>query len=84
MSFELMGIYNFEVIQMLLLTTIYSLHTETPVEGLRNISIAVHIAQELGLHVPATVDAIIDQRERDLARKVWNGCIMMDRYEVDN
>lgn len=80
MSCELMSIYNFEIIQILLLTAVYLQHEREPWECFRNIGMAIHIAQELGLHLPETTEAISDPRERGLARQVWNGCIIMDRY----
>lgn len=79
MSYGLMEIYSFEIIQILLLTAVYLQHDKVPQKCFRNIATAIHIAQELGLHVPETTDAISDPRERDLARQVWNGCVIMDR-----
>ncbi|KAJ5311987.1 hypothetical protein N7508_002817 [Penicillium antarcticum] len=83
MSCELMSIYNFEIIQILLLTAVYLQHERVPQKCFRNIGMAIHIAQELGLHLRETTEAIRDPRERGLARQVWNGCIIMDRLEVD-
>lgn len=80
MSYEFMDIYNFEIIQILLLTAVYLQHDKMPQKCFRNISMAIHIAQELGLHILGTIEAIDDSRERDLARQVWNGCVIMDRY----
>lgn len=79
MSYGLMEIYSFEIIQILLLTAVYLQHDKVPQKCFRNIATAIHIAQELGLHVPETTEAISDPRERDLARQVWNGCVIMDR-----
>ncbi|KAJ5118480.1 hypothetical protein N7526_010117 [Penicillium atrosanguineum] len=79
MSYELMDIYNFEIIQILLLTAVYLQHEKMPQKCLRNISTAIHIAQELGLHMPETIESINDSRERGIARQVWNGCVIMDR-----
>lgn len=80
MSYELMDVYNFEIIQILLLTAVYLQHDKMPQKCFRNISTAIHIAQELGLHIPENIEVIEDPRERDLARQVWNGCVIMDRY----
>ncbi|KAJ5362792.1 hypothetical protein N7541_003636 [Penicillium brevicompactum] len=79
MSYELMDIYNFEIIQILLLTAVYLQHDKMPQKCFRNISTAIHVAQELGLHIPENIEMIEDLRERDLARQVWNGCVIMDR-----
>ncbi|KAF9253187.1 transcriptional regulator family: Fungal Specific TF [Penicillium roqueforti] len=79
MSYELMELYNFEIIQILLLTAVYFQHDKKPQKSFRSIGTAIHIAQDLGLHLPATVESIKNPHERDLARQVWNGCIIMDR-----
>ncbi|CAI7577651.1 unnamed protein product [Penicillium pancosmium] len=79
MSYELMNLYNFEIIQILLLTAVYLQHQKSPQKSFRNIGMAIHIAQELGLHIPETTEAMDDPHERDLARRVWNGCVLMDR-----
>lgn len=80
MSYEIKDLYNFDIIQMLLLTAVYLQHQKSPQKSFRNIGMAIHIAQELGLHIPATTEAMDDPHERDLARRVWNGCVIMDRY----
>lgn len=82
MSYELKDLYNFEIIQMLLLTAVYLQHQKSPQKSFRSIGMAIHIAQELGLHIPETTEAMHDPRERDLARRVWNGCVILDRYET--
>lgn len=82
MSYELMEIYNFEIIQILLLTAVYLQHDKMPQKSFRSIGTAIHIAQDLGLHLPATIESINDPRERDFACRVWNGCIIMDRYNM--
>lgn len=79
MSYDLMQIYSFEVIQILLLTAVYLQHEKEPQQCLQSISSAIHIAQELKLHLPGTAESMEDPRERDLARQVWNGCMIMDR-----
>ncbi|KAL4929868.1 fungal specific transcription factor domain-containing protein [Aspergillus undulatus] len=79
MSYDLTDMYNFEMIQILLLTAVYLQHDKEPQKCFRSIGTAIHIAQELGLHLPETTEAISDPRERALARQVWNGCVIMDR-----
>ncbi|PYI35620.1 hypothetical protein BP00DRAFT_477662 [Aspergillus indologenus CBS 114.80] len=79
MSYELLDLYNFEIIQILLLTAVYLQHDKEPQKCFRIIGTAIHIAQELGLHIPETTEAMDNPKERDLARQVWNGCVIMDR-----
>ncbi|KIX07448.1 uncharacterized protein Z518_02101 [Rhinocladiella mackenziei CBS 650.93] len=41
--------------------------------------VAIRTAQSLGLNLPETTERITDLRTRELLRKVWHGCILMDR-----
>ena len=41
--------------------------------------LAVRTAQSLGLHLAETSERVTDIRTRELLRKVWHGCILMDR-----
>ncbi|OJJ95784.1 hypothetical protein ASPACDRAFT_35680 [Aspergillus aculeatus ATCC 16872] len=79
MSYQLLDLYNFEIIQILLLTAVYLQHDKEPQKCFRIIGTAIHIAQELRLHIPETTEAMDNPKERDLARQVWNGCVIMDR-----
>ncbi|GKZ38367.1 hypothetical protein AbraIFM66950_010524 [Aspergillus brasiliensis] len=79
MSYNLMDMYNFEIIQILLLTAVYLQHEKEPQKSFRFIGTAIYIAQELGLHIPETTEAMDNPKDRDLARQVWNGCVIMDR-----
>ena len=40
---------------------------------------AIRMAQNLGLHLPETTEKINSPRRQQLCRKVWHGCILMDR-----
>ena len=40
---------------------------------------AIRMAQNLGLHLPDTTEKINSPRRQQLCRKVWHGCILMDR-----
>ncbi|OQV11353.1 Fungal specific transcription factor domain-containing protein [Cladophialophora immunda] len=41
--------------------------------------LAIRTAQSLGLHLAETSERAIDIRTRELLRKVWHGCVLMDR-----
>ncbi|GCB27388.1 putative transcriptional regulatory protein YJL206C [Aspergillus awamori] len=79
MSYNLMDMYNIEIIQILLLTAVYLQHDKEPQKCFRIIGTAIHVAQELGLHIPETTEGMDNPKDRDLARQVWNGCVIMDR-----
>ncbi|KAJ5392664.1 hypothetical protein N7509_008154 [Penicillium cosmopolitanum] len=79
MSFNLLEVQQFETIQILLLTALYLQHNDQPQPFCHSVSLAVHVAQELGLQFPATIHALANPRDRELAQRVWLGCIMLDR-----
>ncbi|PYH64284.1 Zn(II)2Cys6 transcription factor [Aspergillus vadensis CBS 113365] len=79
MSYNLMDMYNIEIIQILLLTAVYLQHEKEPQKCFRIIGTAIHVAQELGLHIPETTQGMDNPKERNLACQVWNGCVIMDR-----
>ncbi|GKZ52794.1 hypothetical protein AnigIFM49718_003446 [Aspergillus niger] len=81
MSYNLMDMYNIEIIQILLLTAVYLQHDKEPQKCFRIIGTAIHVAQELGLHIPETTEGMDNPKDRDLARQVWNGCVIMDRKD---
>ena len=43
------------------------------------VGLGIRAAQSLGLHLPETSERVSDIRTRETLRKVWHGCILMDR-----
>ena len=43
------------------------------------VGLAIRTAQSLGLHLPETSEGMSHPPSRELMRKVWHGCILMDR-----
>lgn len=43
------------------------------------VGLCVLIAHNLGLHVPGRIEALPTQYEREMARRAWHGCILIDR-----
>ena len=43
------------------------------------VGLGIRTAQSLGLHLPETSERMSDIRTREMLRKVWHGCILMDR-----
>lgn len=41
--------------------------------------LGIRTAQSLGLHLPGTSENIPDRRTREIVRRVWHGCVLMDR-----
>lgn len=45
----------------------------------RLVGLSIMIARNLALHDANKVDALPNQRQREMARRAWHGCILMDR-----
>ena len=70
---------NEQVVQMLLLTSMYLQGAEYSVATWNVHGLAVKAAYQLGLH---SLDALQQYSlpEQELRKRVWYGCIMFDRY----
>jgi hypothetical protein len=79
-SFDLMDFSYFSLIQTFLLMAQYLQSTKLPRKCFQSIGLAIWIAQDLGLHLPETTSSMEDVREREFARRIWHGCILVDRY----
>jgi hypothetical protein len=76
---NLIGRASLELIQALLLMGQFHQSTEWPHRCWVVIGLAIRISQGLGLHLPRTTESILQQEERELARRLWHGCVFMDR-----
>lgn len=79
MQRNLLDISHFQVLQTLLLAVQYLQSTKFSQQCLRTMGLAAWMAQDLGLHLPQTTRWIEDAHDRELVRKVWHGCVMLDR-----
>lgn len=70
---------SLELIQALLLLGQYLQSTEWPHRCWVVVGLAIRVSQSLNLHIPSTTAGIPQQAERELARRLWHGCIFMDR-----
>ena len=70
---------SLELVQYLLLTSQYLQSTDRPHQTWMTVGSAVRIAQGLGLHLRETSANHPDVDERELLRRIWYGCILMDR-----
>lgn len=66
-------------VQSFLLLGQYFQSTNEPHPCWMFIGIGIRTAQSLGLNSGATSERVCDPRKRELVRKVWHGCILMDR-----
>lgn len=70
---------SIELIQCLLIMSQYLQSTNNPHQTWMIVGSAVRIAQGLGLHLPETASELSNEPERDLVKRIWHGCILMDR-----
>lgn len=70
---------SLELVQALLLMGQYLQGTELPHSCWMVIGLAIRTAQGLGLHLPPTSANLGRQQEREIVRRLWHGCVFMDR-----
>ncbi|KPM41410.1 hypothetical protein AK830_g5133 [Neonectria ditissima] len=70
---------SLELVQCLLVTSQYLQSTHHPHQTWMLVGSAIRTAQSLGLHLPETSADRPDVGERDLLRRIWYGCVLMDR-----
>ncbi|GFG23844.1 hypothetical protein IFM61606_03736 [Aspergillus udagawae] len=67
------------LIQCLLLMAQYLQSTDSAHQCWIVTGLAIRNAQSLGLHLPQTIARLLSFQEQQLARKIWHGCVLMDR-----
>jgi hypothetical protein len=67
------------LIQCLLLMAQYLQSTDSAHQCWIVTGLAIRNAQSLGLHLPQTITRLQSFREKQIARKIWHGCVLMDR-----
>ncbi|KGO40680.1 Transcription factor, fungi [Penicillium expansum] len=67
------------LIQCLLLMAQYLQSTDSAHQCWIVTGLAIRNAQSLGLHLPQNIARLRSFQEQQLARKIWHGCILMDR-----
>jgi hypothetical protein len=69
-----------QTVQIFLILAHYLQTTNEPHQCWMSVGNAVRIAQSLGLHLDRTTNRISLSSERELSRRVWYGCVLMDRF----
>ncbi|KAL2863384.1 transcription factor domain-containing protein [Aspergillus lucknowensis] len=67
------------LIQCLLLMAQYLQSTDSAHQCWIVTGLAIRNAQSMGLHLPQTIARLQTIQEQQLARKIWHGCVLMDR-----
>ncbi|KAL6889950.1 hypothetical protein GGI43DRAFT_416099 [Trichoderma evansii] len=76
---DLWDVGSTELIQCLLLMGQYLQTTDNPHQCWMVIGHAIRVAQELGFHLSEYSLDLPSSRETELVRRIWHGCVMMDR-----
>ena len=76
---DIIGAGSMSLVAALLLMGQYLQSTEWPHRCWVIVGIAVRVAQGLGLHLPQTTIRMQIQQEREMARRLWHGCVFFDR-----
>lgn len=71
---------SIQSVQAFLLLAQYLQSTNEPHQCWIVVGLAIRTAQSLGLHLPETSEGVPSPRTRELLRKVWHGCVLMDRF----
>lgn len=84
LTMDLLGQGTFEMVQALLLMAQYLQSTDKPNHCWNLAGLAIRMAQSVGLHLesmdgPVASENRFDQVEIELRRRVWAGCILLDR-----
>lgn len=79
LHFNLWNTGSAGLIQCLLLMAQYLQSTDSAHQCWIVTGLAVRNAQSLGLHLPQTIARLPTFQEQQLARKIWHGCVLMDR-----
>lgn len=70
---------SLESVQVLLLLGQYLQSTNEPLQCWVFVGAATRMAQSLGLHLSETSANVASIRQREILRRVWHACILMDR-----
>ena len=76
MDIELVQVRSLLTVQCFLLLSHYA---HTPQACWMYVGLAIRAAQSLGLNLPSTSAQVKDAQRRNLLRRVWHGCVVMDR-----
>ncbi|PYH96647.1 putative C6 transcription factor [Aspergillus ellipticus CBS 707.79] len=79
LQFNLWNTGSAALIQCLLLMAQYLQSTDSAHQCWIVTGLAIRNAQSMGLHLPQTIARLQNPQEQQLARKIWHGCVLMDR-----
>lgn len=82
LQFNLWDTGSAGLIQCLLLMAQYLQSTDYSHQCWICTGLSIRNAQSLGIHLPQTIANLRTPSDQQLARKLWHGCVLMDRYAI--
>lgn len=79
LQFDVLGSSSVSVVQWLLLSGVYLQSTSLASNCWNSVGLAIRLAQGLGLHVEYSDQRAETQRNREMRRRVWHTCVVLDR-----
>jgi hypothetical protein len=79
LQFDLLELNRLDLIYALLLLTQWFQSVNDVRQCTTLVRLSILVANNLGLHLPNRIESFPTQRERQIARRAWHGCILMDR-----
>ncbi|KAI6886897.1 hypothetical protein KC318_g15434 [Hortaea werneckii] len=77
--YDVLGSTQVSVIQWLLLSAIYLQSTSLATNCWTSAGLAIRLAQNIGLHLEPVGNATESQIDREMRRRVWHTCVVLDR-----
>lgn len=77
--YDILGSTHIAVVQWLLLTVIYLQSTSLATNCWTSAGLAIRLAQNLGLHLEPARHITECQIDRQMRRRVWHTCVVLDR-----
>jgi hypothetical protein len=78
-NYELLDSMSLPLVQMLLLTGVYLQSAQNANRCWNVVGLAIRVAQGLGLHVETARPRALCQVDREMRRRIWHCCLVLDR-----
>lgn len=77
--YDMLDSISVSLVQMLVLTGVYLQSTQYASRCWNVIGLAIRTAQSLGLHLDMTKTRPESQVNREMRRRIWHSCVVMDK-----
>ncbi|KAF2165980.1 hypothetical protein M409DRAFT_55337 [Zasmidium cellare ATCC 36951] len=76
---DIWGMASLHTVQSLVLLAMYCQSSNETHQCWILAGMSIRVSQALGLHLPGASERVRDARTRELLRRVWHGCVQLDR-----